>query len=346
MISRKYRSEASQSKKNILTKEYPYKKYFLNIKYLINEAKQYKLYNPSDKLKTKAVKFLKLKKYKDDYMIFFTDFDSDKSVINYITDYYTEECRLDCRRESQELSPIELYKNKKYILYEEAKEKLGNVNFQNFNEFLSKKIVHCSNHKLTYLLGILDFFKPKRWLDMSAGWGDRLISAGISGVERYLGVDPNPCMQSLYKEMINDLIPLNKRNNYEVLLGQAEKIKLPKEKFDFIFTSPPFFTFEIYNEKGENKELQSTFNYTTIKEWLEKFLFKMINNAWPRLEKGGNFILYIEDNKKYSFIPEMLLYFNKKKNCVYDGIIYQIPYKNNKQSPFFVYRTIYCWHKI
>ena len=33
--------------------------------------------------------------------------------------------------------------------------------------------------KITFILTILNHFKPKRWLDLSAGWGDRLIGACI-----------------------------------------------------------------------------------------------------------------------------------------------------------------------
>ena len=333
------------TEKQILNKEYPYKKYYINLNQLLREAKNFKPFFGSDDLRNQAIEGLNLKKYKNDYQIIFTDFTNGGPKINNLTDFYTEKCRLECRRENKFLTPLETYKRKKFMFFQEAKQNLRYLTLENFNHFLDRKINNCSNYKLSYLLGLMDIFKPKRWLDMSAGWGDRLMSAILSGVERYLGVDPNSCLHPHYKEIVKDLIPLNQQKNYEVLLGQAENIKLPNEKFDFVFTSPPFFTFEIYNEKGENKELQSTFNYKNIKDWLNNFLYKMIDNSWEYLEKGGNFILYIEDKPDYPFIPELIKYFENKENSVYDGIIYQIPYLGNKNPPFFKFHTLYCWHK-
>jgi hypothetical protein len=333
------------NERQILNKEYPYKKYYLNINQLLREAKNFKPMFGSNELRTNAIKMLNLQKYKNTYQMIFTSFTDGGPKINYLTDFYTEKCRLDCRREYKKLTPIETYKKKKYSLFQEAKGNLGTLTFENFNRFLDRKIDNCSNYRLSYLLGVMDIFKPKKWLDMSAGWGDRLMAAILSGVKRYLGVDPNSCLHPYYKEMIEDLIPLSQQKNYEVLLGQAENIKLPNETFDFIFTSPPFFTFEIYNEKGENKELQSTFNYKNVQDWLHNFLYKMIDNAWSHLEKEGNFVLYIEDKSDYPFIPDMLKYFESKENSIYDGIIYQIPYLEDKNPPFKKYHTLYCWHK-
>ena len=328
----------------ILKKEYPYKRFYLKINDLLKEAKNFKPEFATGEHKLQTIKNINAQKYKDDYVFIYLGFD-DYPEINHLTDFYTEKCRLECRREKKPQSPIDFYKKAKYRLFNEAKQKFKKVTFENFNTFLDSTVENCSNYKLSYLLGIMDFFKPKKWLDMSAGWGDRLMSAILSGVKRYVGVDPNPCMQPYYKQMVQDLIPYNEQNNYEVLLGKAEDVKLPNETFDFIFTSPPFFTFEIYNEKGENKESQSTFNFRTVKDWLEKFLYKMIDNAWNHLEVGGNFVLYIEDKPGYRFIPEMLNYVKSKSGSVYDGIIYQVPYYLKYSNISKKGHTLYCWHK-
>jgi 16S rRNA G966 N2-methylase RsmD len=329
----------------ILKKEYPYKRFYLNINKLLKEAKVFKPEFATGERKLKTIERINAKKYKDDYVIIYTAFGDDYPEINNITDFYTEKCRLECRRETTPRSPIELYNKMKYKLFNEAKQNFGAVTFEKFNNFLDKSIDNCTNYKLSYLLGIMDFFKPKKWLDMSAGWGDRLMSAIISGVKRYVGVDPNPCMQPYYKQMVQDLIPYNEQNNYEVILGKAEDVKLPNETFDFIFTSPPFFTFEIYNEKGINKELQSTFNFKTVNDWLKNFLYKMIDNAWNHLEVGGNFVLYIEDKPGYRFISSMIKYFESKPGSVYDGIIYQVPYSMKYGNIGKKGHTLYCWHR-
>ena len=48
---------------------------------------------------------------------------------------------------------------------------------------------------------------------MSAGWGDRLCSAFIYGVEEYYGIDPSPCL-----------------NNTQMSSGYENIIKTFKEK--------------------------------------------------------------------------------------------------------------------
>jgi hypothetical protein len=60
-------------------------------------------------------------------------------------------------------------------------------------------------------LNVLKLFRPRKWLDISAGWGDRLAAAiaytQLSGgdFEKYLGTDPNECLQGGYRAMIDEL---------------------------------------------------------------------------------------------------------------------------------------------
>ena len=332
-------------KKYNMVERFPYKKYFLDVNRLLLEAQEYKPWYGTEKMKKEVTK-LGLETYKDEYTFIFTNFRNEPEF-NYLTDFYTEECRLQCRLESRELSPYDDFVKNKKDYIELVKKKFGKASYQNLNKFINSKLKPCTNYKLSYLFGVLDIFKPKKWLDTSAGWGDRLLSALLGGVERYYGIDPNPCMQPFYKDMIQDLVSKREEKDFVVIEGKAEdKSIYPKEKFDFIFTSPPFFTFEVYNETGEKKENQSTFNFKSVNEWLHKFIFKMMDNAWPLLEKGGNFVLYIEDKPEYRFIPEMIKYMEKKKNCKYNGIIYQVAFDDRWKDNPYIAHTLYCWEKI
>jgi len=327
-------------------KDYPYKKYYLNIEKLLIEAQTYKPWFGNKDLREQAIKNLKLDTYKDGYKLIFTNFNKEPQF-NSLTDYYTEECRVKCRLESQELSPYDLYQKNKKEYIRIVEEKFKEANYKNLNTYMEKISKPCTNYKLSYLLGILDIFKPKKWLDTSAGWGDRLLSALLGKVDRYYGIDPNLCMQPFYKNMVKDLVSKREEKDFIVVPGVAEDISFyPNEMFDFVFTSPPFFTFELYNEVEEGKEMQSTFNYKNIDNWLEKFLYKMMDNSWSRLESGGNFVLYIEDKPQYRFIPDMLLYMRDKIDCIYDGIIYQIAYNPKYKDAPFIPHTLYCWSKI
>ena len=203
----------------------------------------------------------------------------------------------------------------------------------------------CSNYKLTYLLGILEYFKPKRWLDLSAGWGDRLISAILKDVDYYVGVDPNPCLQPCYKDIINTLVPEDKRKNYKVYEDKAESIdlnSLESGTFDFIFTSPPFFTFEIYS----SAEGQSILSYNTVDIWLNNFLFKSIDNSWDKLEKKGHYALYIEDKPQYRYIDKLLQFMSEKPDCKFKGILYQAFYDDYWANNPYSVKNVYVWTKI
>ena len=59
----------------------------------------------------------------------------------------------------------------------------------------------CNNFQVSIIMNIFNRFKPKRILDSSAGWGDRLIAA-CSVNKKYTGVDPSICMKNNYKDII------------------------------------------------------------------------------------------------------------------------------------------------
>lgn len=338
--------------------------------------------------------------------------------INDITDYFTEHCRVSsCRREYNSITPFE-YFNKHKIEIATALENNGlEINFQNLNAFMEKKIpgketlswnlkfcsksipteitlkiplepipALCSNYKLTYLMGILNHFKPKRWLDMSAGWGDRLCSAYIyqiskGSLEYYYGIDPSECLNSgeefsynsimeyfrTFRIKNRDFVFKSSKSKSESKFLKAYIHKGPAEtspllptnskgliypelkSYDFIFTSPPFFTFEIYgvdNLDGTFGSNQSTDQYNTIDLWLNNFLFKTIDRSWELLEKNGNYLMYIEDKPEYRFIDKMLKFMKTKKGCIYDGIIYQAFYDSKYPKNPYVFHTVYCFRKI
>lgn len=83
-------------------------------------------------------------------------------AINNVANYFTEQCRIQCRKEGKR-SIAELWQ-----------EHPGGTREQ----FLRKhKDSVCSNFNVVVALNILEFFKARRWLDISAGWGDRLAAA-------------------------------------------------------------------------------------------------------------------------------------------------------------------------
>jgi len=348
--------------------EYPYKKYYLDIDELVELASRYKpIYINSKDKRCKDIisknKFVKFVKYKNDYMFIMTDSDSKFYEINQITDYFTEECRVKtCMREKDMIHPFEYFNLYKTQIVKFLESIGKEISFENLNRFMEysreiqeneyKKPSICTNYKLTYLLGILNHFKPKRWLDMSAGWGDRLCAAYLYGVDYYYGIDPSSCLagpESInkgYNFIVKYFSSKKYKTQVKIYNGPAEIAPLSDNnvmKYDFIFTSPPFFTFELYDKDSKT---QSTNLYKTNEAWLNNFLFVTIDRAWSLLMKGGNYVMYIEDKKEYRFIPKLLQHMRDKSDCKYEGIIYQIFYdKKWVKNPYDVH-TVYCWKKI
>tara|TARA_Y100000591_G_C21824845_1_gene696002 strand:+ start:358 stop:1725 length:1368 start_codon:yes stop_codon:yes gene_type:complete len=195
----------------------------------------------------------------------------------------------------------------------------------------------------------------ERILDTSCGWGDRLVAFYCSDCAKvYHGCDPNEHVYESYKnqcfeyekllgtdiddiDFIEDFIVIgNKEIRYfecygkkTVLIynGCAEDLILSEEDdFDLLFTSPPYFKTERYNEGGDGEYLQSWKRYDTFEKWRDRFLFKMIQNVSVCLRKGGKIMLNIVDpqikTKRYKVCDDMVKYVCKL-GFNYDGWILQ-----------------------
>jgi hypothetical protein len=262
--------------------------------------------------------------------------------LNDLTDYFTEPCRVQCLNEKVGLTLYEYYQRHKLDLVETLDRQNKPLTFKNLNELIYKQIPHCTNYKITYILGILDYFKPKSWLDLSAGWGDRLISAILTKTADeidfvYEAVDPNPCLHPYYQEIIQNLVPEKLRKNFKIHRMGAESFK-PSRTYDLVYTSPPFFTFERYSHERAG-ETQSISSFSTLESWLQGFLFVTIDTSWKCLKEGGNYLLYIEDKPEYRFMDRVIQYISSKPKSKFEGYIYQI-YRDDKYPGKDTYRKV------
>ena len=163
--------------------------------------------------------------------------------------------------------------------------------------------------------GVYDFFGAKRVLDFSAGWGDRLVGFLASNAESYIGIDPNSDLHPQY-EKINEFCGTNKEAKFICL--PAEDVDYSELRYDFVFTSPPYFDLEIYNEE----ETQSVKRYPKIDHWLEGFLFKSLSKIYEYLEDGGSIAVNISDNPVVNiFVCESMLEHMESIGATYEGTI-------------------------
>jgi hypothetical protein len=227
--------------------------------------------------------------------------------INDLTDKYSLKQRLACRSGDNPI-PLDVWKeNPEWTLRE-----------------LEKHVKVCTLYPYEVGMQVLKLFKPKKWLDPTAGWGDRLRCAIAYGCE-YLGVDSNSAMQSAYKAIIADMgaDPLK----YKVKDTKFQNARIVG-KYDLVFTSPPFYTVEKYNKMV---------GWESVEHFMEEFMVPFFKKSVRHLEDGGHIVLYIEDRPNSPFIQEMKNHVrHAHPELVYEGAFY---YEGYGKTP----RPYYVW---
>ena len=270
--------------------DYPYYNlyYKFNKKNIINDVKKFSpeiYYYKFDKLKN-----MNIEKYiinNSQYFIIKDTYEK-TSNINNITDYFSESVRIKCKFGNY-LSPKEYWNKNKIEILKKTYQKYKKLSIYNIRETIFYNTKLCNNFRVSVALSVLQHFKPKKWLDISAGWGDRLLSAIFYKIKLYVSTDPNLDLHPCYQNMIETFVSESKRKNFIIYKNGFLEAPIIEEKFDIVFSSPPFFTLEIYSDYKENSVVQ----YNSEKSWCDNFFVKSLIKAYNLLKKNGHIILYM-----------------------------------------------------
>lgn len=281
-------------------------------------------------------------KFKNYGYILLEDNPEDNKELNYLTDYFTLEERIKASFINNK-SPIEYFKENK-------KEIIKNLNLKSINEivniddwfkfdkYMFDHVRFTNNFRISVILKILDVFKPTKWLDISSGWGDRLISAILSPtIKKYYSTDPNLDLHKHYND-IREKFNVSKKD-YKIKKTGFEKLKIKDYDFDFIFSSPPFFKTEKYSDYPDD----SLVNFDSEKDWYENFLLFSIIKALKHLKVNCYFILNMKfHNNKDSYLSNQRLItdLNKIENLKNCGSIYYFNHHNYKPRELFVFKKL------
>lgn len=148
----------------------------------------------------------------------------------------------------------------------------------------------------SYAKAIYEYFGcPKIVLDPCSGWGDRLLGAEVSGIQQYIGFDPNISLRPGYAdimslcgyhptELSDNYIGFS--NSYKIYSMPFEigSIQLENNSVDFIFTSPPFFDYEIYSDTNPK-----------YRNWIEEFYKPLFIQCSRVLKPNCYACIYIGD---------------------------------------------------
>jgi len=314
---------------NYLKLEYPY----YNLYYKFNKNQFLKLissfipqiyHNIPNDLRNKRIN-----KFDSSYFIIKDEY-LKTGIINNITDYFSEKVRIKCNFKNNP-SPYQYWNDNKRRILQLTLDKYKKLNIYNIRETIFFNTKLCNNFRITVSLAVLNWFKPKKWLDISAGWGDRLISAILYDVNlKYESCDPNLDLHPCYDNIKDAFLTENKKKNFIIHKNGFLEAKFSeKNKFDIVFSSPPFFDLEVYSQHSEN----SLKLYNSENLWIHNFFNKSLVKAYNHLKKGGHMILYMGGEKA-------LLEMHKLDNIMeYKGIIY---FYDENRNP----RKIYVWKKI
>ncbi len=150
-----------------------------------------------------------------------------------------------------------------------------------------------SNFRPTVARALIDSFSDPgaSVLDFSAGYGGRLFGSTSLG-RHYTGIDPAIGQCVGLWEMVHFL-----NADAKIIQGCAEDV-LPTMRdstFDLVFSSPPYFRLERYNE-----DLSQSFRrHSSYSAWLSGFLSPVIENAYRVLRRRGRLALNVADVDRF-----------------------------------------------
>jgi hypothetical protein len=174
-------------------------------------------------------------------------------------------------------------------------------------------------------MNIYKMFGAKSVLDPTMGWGGRFIGAAALDITHYIGIDMNVALREPYQKM-KRFLSQTSSTKATLLFKNALKVNYSLYKYDMVFTSPPYYNIEKYN---------NTKTWETKEEWNTEFYIPLFTKTMAGLDVGGWYCINIPIE-------------------IYDNVCYHLWGKANKKIPLNIssrlkdgtYKEyIYCWNK-
>ena len=252
--------------------------------------------------------------------------------INCITDTYTEDARMRCRRTNKAgkalPSPYEQFNDAVPFLIDEVLRKKQDVTPETMRDAiwtmkgsrLCPAIQEASGHGVTKVVSILRHFKARRVLDPCSGYGDRLIAAIASGVDEYCGFDPNTDLIDGHTRIMRTL-PGGERFSIQPI--PFEDAELPKEHFNMVYTSPPYggdTHLELYGAPSSDRRMQSSEKFKG-NAWMDWLLKCVVAKCWQALQTNGHMIIHISDHRTNKIVGPLQQFVRTKLRGEVLGVI-------------------------
>ena len=214
--------------------------------------------------------------------------------IDRLTDLFTEDERLRARRIGSHRSPTEEWVHDVGFRERVLRRTLPKPPTAfGLREAMWAEATEATGFKQSFAISVLRRLGAKKVLDISAGWGDRLIAALAARVDRYVAADPNAALRRGHDAIVNTLRTLRTPNTAVSIHYLPFEDAPIDEPFDVVFTSPPYFDFEVYTDAPG----QSIQRFPELETWLEGWLFPALAKAWRLLEPDGHLAVHMCDGR-------------------------------------------------
>jgi hypothetical protein len=184
--------------------------------------------------------------------------------------------------------------------------------------WIASGVQAASNFRPAFALYLYRRFAPTgaTILDTSTGYGGRLVGFMASGLDRYIGIDPNIPTHEGNMRMAHDLGFTDRVELYNLPAEDVSHDAL-SNRCDFAFTSPPYFSKEHYSED----DTQSWVRYKTGEDWRCGFLLPMMRLQYVALKSDSYSIVNIADVKlRNAVYPLVQWTIDAGKECGFEFI--------------------------
>ena len=240
--------------------------------------------------------------YKYDYDEHTLGYFPQNTTANKISNYFAQSERLLCEVLDRE-STVHLWTTEKGM--SRFVDVLRRLPSKSMSEADLKKVFSyagqvAAQFNVNTAKNIYNVFPGETIFDISCGWGDRLTGFYLSNKSTYIGTDPNEKMFEIYKEMClqyeswlgkkgdilhegDEYFEIRGKKNVRIYNLPAEDLPykdLPN--IDITFSSPPYFNRELYAKDSAKESNQSWNRYSSDNEWLNGFLYVVLDNIMPK----------------------------------------------------------------
>jgi len=253
---------------------------------------------------------------------------------NNIVDYFTFSQRLSTKGKYninfyEFIINIDEFKKKKFIqtmlhYYDTVKNKTKKKNYYTVLKEVYNICISAINiiRPLVYM-EIYVKYKPICVLDFCAGWGGAAVAACALNIPKYIGIEINQSLNQPYNQLI-EFLKERSNTSIQMIFDNAITIDYSKLDYDLVFTSPPYYFIQKYENNTE---------YVSKKEMDELFYKPLFSNTYKNLKPNGTYALNI----------------NKE---VYENVCIQLfgpahdsyPYKKSKRQNNYD-EIVYVWKK-